>query len=92
MAKAKADVAFEFFKKLNVPFYTFHDVDVAPEGQSFKEYMYNLSTMVEVLVKKQTESGVKLLWGTVNAFSHPRYGAGAASNSNPKVFVWTAYR
>lgn len=90
MAKAKADVAFEFFKKLNVPFYAFHDVDVAPEGQTIQEYIYNFSTMVEVLAQKQAESGVKLLWGTANAFSNPRYGAGAASNPNPEIFSWAA--
>ncbi|QIQ21241.1 xylose isomerase [Zophobihabitans entericus] len=90
MAKAKAEVAFEFFKKLNVPFYAFHDVDVAPEGESVKEYMSNLSSMVDILAQKQAETGVKLLWGTANAFSHPRYSAGASTNPDPEVFSWAA--
>lgn len=63
MAKRKADVAFEFFHKLNVPYYCFHDVDVSPEGASLKEYSNNFARMVEVLAEKQQQSGVKLLWG-----------------------------
>lgn len=90
MAKAKADVAFEFFHKLNVPYYAFHDVDVTPEGNSIKEYMNNFAVMVDVLAQKQVETGVKLLWGTANAFSHPRYGAGASTNPDPDVFAWAA--
>ena len=90
MAKRKADVAFEFFYKLNVPFYCFHDVDVSPEGESLKSYQHNLALMTEVLQQKQQESGVKLLWGTANCFTHPRYGAGAATNPDPEVFAWAA--
>ncbi len=73
MAKRKADVAFEFFHKLNVPYYCFHDVDVSPEGASLKEYSNNFARMVEVLAEKQQQSGVKLLWGTANCFTNPRY-------------------
>lgn len=80
LAKRKADVAFEFFHKLHVPFYCFHDVDVSPEGASLKEYINNFAQMVDVLAGKQEESGVKLLWGTANCFTNPRYGAGAATN------------
>lgn len=79
LAKRKADVAFEFFHKLHVPFYCFHDVDVSPEGASLKEYINNFAQMVDVLAAKQEESGVKLLWGTANCFTNPRYGAGAAT-------------
>lgn len=89
-AKRKADAAFEFFTKLNVPYYCFHDIDVAPEGQTIKEYINNFSQMVDVLERKQAETGVKLLWGTANAFSHPRYAAGAATNPNPEVFAYAA--
>ncbi len=89
-AKHKAEAAFEFFTKLGVPYYCFHDIDVAPEGQSLKEYIANFSTMVDVLERKQAESGVKLLWGTANVFSHPRYAAGAATNPNPEVFAYAA--
>ncbi|MDU5688142.1 MAG: xylose isomerase [Kluyvera cryocrescens] len=90
MAKRKADVAFEFFHKLNVPYYCFHDVDVSPEGASLKEYSNNFARMVEVLAEKQQQSGVKLLWGTANCFTNPRYGAGAATNPDPEVFSWAA--
>ncbi|GKX57102.1 xylose isomerase [Leminorella grimontii] len=89
-AKAKADVAFEFFSKLNVPFYCFHDIDVSPEGGSVKEYLNNLAVMTDVLAKKQEESGVRLLWGTANCFTNPRYAAGAATNPNPDVFAYAA--
>ena len=90
LAKRKADVAFEFFHKLHVPFYCFHDVDVSPEGASLKEYINNFAQMVDVLAGKQEESGVKLLWGTANCFTNPRYGAGAATNPDPEVFSWAA--
>lgn len=90
LAKQKADVAFEFFRKLNVPFYCFHDVDVSPEGKNLREYRENLAVMTDVLAQKQEETGVKLLWGTANAFSNPRYAAGAATNPNPEVFACAA--
>ena len=90
LAKRKADVAFEFFHKLNVPYYCFHDVDVSPEGASLKEYLNNFAQMVDVLAAKQQQSGVKLLWGTANCFTNPRYGAGAATNPDPDVFSWAA--
>ncbi len=90
MAMMKADVAFEFFSKLNIPFYCFHDVDVAPEGKSLKEYINNFATMVDVLERKQEETGMKLLWGTANAFSNARYMSGAATNPNPEVFAYAA--
>ncbi|WP_040976941.1 xylose isomerase [Necropsobacter massiliensis] len=89
-AKQKADIAFEFLSKLGVPYYCFHDVDVAPEGNSFQEYQYNLQTIVDILAQKQAETGVKLLWGTANCFTHPRYMSGAATNPNPEVFAWAA--
>lgn len=89
-AKAKADVAFEFFYKLNVPFYAFHDVDIAPEGNSIKEYINNLSVMTDIFLKKQQETGVNLLWGTANCFTNPRYAAGAATNPDPEIFAYAA--
>lgn len=67
MAKRKADVAFEFFYKLNVPYYCFHDVDVSPEGASLKEYLHNFAVMTEVLAEKQQQTGVKLLWAPPTA-------------------------
>ena len=89
-AKAKADIAFEFFYKMNVPFYAFHDVDVAPEGNSIQEYINNLSIMTDILLEKQQQTGVKLLWGTANCFTNPRYAAGAATNPDPEVFACAA--
>ncbi|MET0618494.1 MAG: xylose isomerase, partial [Luteibacter sp.] len=77
-AREKADAAFDFFSRLGTPFYTFHDTDVAPEGANLAEYKNNFAAMVDVLEKKQAETGVKLLWGTANVFSNPRYAAGAA--------------
>ncbi|MCE3057742.1 xylose isomerase [Aggregatibacter actinomycetemcomitans] len=89
-AKQKADIAFEFFTKLGVPYYCFHDVDVAPEGNSIKDYIHNFNTITDILERKQAETGVKLLWGTANCFSHPRYMSGASTNPNPEVFAWAA--
>ncbi len=89
-ARLKADAAFDFMSRLGTPFYTFHDTDVAPEGAGLKEYAYNLSTMVDVLAAKQEQTGLQLLWGTANLFSHPRYAAGAASNPQPEVFAYAA--
>ncbi|MFC3123124.1 xylose isomerase [Agaribacter flavus] len=89
-AKAKADVAFEFFEKLSVPYYCFHDTDVAPQGNSISEYISNFSEMVDVLEAKQEATGVKLLWGTANLFSHPRYAAGAATSPDPEIFSYGA--
>lgn len=89
-AKMKADIAFEFFYKMNVPFYAFHDVDVAPEGNSIQEYIDNLTIMTDILLQKQQETSIQLLWGTANCFTHPRYAAGAATNPNPDVFACAA--
>ncbi|OCG04613.1 xylose isomerase [Gilliamella apis] len=89
-AKAKADIAFEFFYKMNVPFYAFHDVDIAPEGNSIQEYISNLSMMTDILLQKQQETGINLLWGTANCFTNPRYAAGAATNPDPEVFACAA--
>jgi xylose isomerase len=89
-AKAKADAAFEFFSKLTIPYYCFHDVDVAPEGNSIKEYVNNFGQMVDVLEQKQEETGLKLLWGTANLFSNPRYAGGAATSPDPEIFNYGA--
>ncbi|HWU76173.1 MAG TPA: xylose isomerase [Rhodanobacter sp.] len=89
-AMAKADAAFDFFSRLGAPFYTFHDVDVAPEGHSLREYVNNFAAMVDVLEARQAATGVQLLWGTANLFSHPRYAAGAATSPQPEVFAYAA--
>ncbi|RBO78556.1 xylose isomerase [Marinomonas aquiplantarum] len=89
-AKLKADAAFEFFSKLGISYYSFHDVDIAPEGKNIREYIDNFSEMVDVLEAKQASTGMKLLWGTANAFSNPRFMSGAASNPNPEIFAYAA--
>ena len=89
-AHAKADAAFDLFRVLDVPFYSFHDRDIAPEGASLSESLANVRTIGAYLAEKQAASGVKLLWGTANLFSHPRFMAGAATNPDPDVFAWSA--
>ncbi len=86
-AKAKADVAFEFFEKLGAPYYCFHDRDVAPEGATPRESVNHLREMVDVLGAKQESTGMKLLWGTANLFSHRRFMSGAATNPSPEIFA-----
>ena len=89
-ARAKLDAAFEFIAKLGVPFYTFHDRDIAPEGRTFAETRSNLETMIGEAEAHMARSGARLLWGTANLFSHPRYAAGAATNPDPEVFAYAA--
>ncbi|HRE51580.1 MAG TPA: xylose isomerase [Flavitalea sp.] len=79
-AKDKMDAAFEFITKLGVPYYCFHDIDLVDEGNSLQEYEKRLAAIVDYAKQKQGETGVKLLWGTANVFSHPRYMNGAATN------------
>ena len=87
-ALAKLDAAFEFFTKLGVPFFCFHDVDAAPSGDTFAESAKNLETVVDAMERRMAETGVRLLWGTANLFGHPRYAAGAATNPDPAVFAY----
>ena len=89
-AERKAEVAFEFFSKLGVPFFCFHDRDVAPEGDTFRESCARLDRMADRLAAHMERTGVRLLWGTANLFGHPRYAAGAATNPDPEVFAWAA--
>jgi len=89
-AKNRVDVAFEFMEKLGVPFYCFHDRDVAPEGSNLRETNDNLDQVVEHIAAAQERSGIKLLWGTANLFSHPRFMHGAATSPNADVFAFAA--
>jgi len=89
-AKLKADVAFEFFDLLDIPFFCFHDADVAPEGATLAESNKNLRTITDIFAKKMQKSRTKLLWGTANLFSNRRYMAGAATNPDPEVFAYAA--
>jgi xylose isomerase len=84
-AKAKMDAAFEFITKLGLPYYCFHDVDVVDYGNDIVENERRLQTMVEYAKQKQAQSGVKLLWGTANVFSHERYMNGASTNPDFQV-------
>jgi xylose isomerase len=90
LALQKADVAFELFRLLRVPFFTFHDRDIAPEGATLAESNANVRRVGEVFARKMRDTGVKLLWGTANLFSNRRYMAGAATNPDPAVFAYAA--
>ncbi len=90
MALKRVDVAFEFMSKLGVEYYCFHDRDVAPEGKTLRETNANLDRIVARLQEKQQETGIKLLWGTANLFSNPRFMHGAATSCNAEVFAYAA--
>lgn len=90
LAKEKMDAAFEFMTKLGIPYYCFHDVDVVAEAGSLVESEKRLQTMVAYAKEKQKASGIKLLWGTANLFSHPRYMNGAATNPDFNVLAHAA--
>ncbi|GHU18019.1 xylose isomerase [Betaproteobacteria bacterium] len=87
-ARYKMDAAFEFMTKIGMPFYCFHDTDLIDEGKNFAEYESNLARIVDDAREKQAASGIKLLWGTANVFSNPRYMNGAATNPD---FISTAW-
>ncbi|MFA8440786.1 xylose isomerase [Yoonia sp.] len=89
-ARMKADVAFEMFQILGVPYFCFHDADVRPEGATFAESTKNLAQIVDYFGEKMDATGVKLLWSTANLFSHKRFMAGAATNPDPDVFAYSA--
>jgi xylose isomerase len=90
MALKRVDVAFEFLEKLGVGFYCFHDRDVAPEGASLAEANRHLDTVADALERHQQRTGIRLLWGTANLFSHPRYVHGAATSCNVETFAYAA--
>jgi xylose isomerase len=89
-AKSRMEAAFEFISKLGTPYYCFHDRDMAPEGATVAESERNLTEMVALAKKYQQDTGVKLLWGTANLFSHPRYMNGAATNPDFSVLCHAA--
>lgn len=90
LARMKADVAFEMFDLLNVPFFCWHDADIRPEGDSFAESLRNFEEIIDYLGAKMDGAKTKLLWGTANMFSHRRFMSGAATNPDPDVFAWSA--
>jgi len=89
-ARLKADVAFEMFSLLGVPYFCFHDADVRPEGDSFSQSASRLDEIADYFAAKMQATGVKLLWDTANLFSNRRYMAGAATNPDPDVFAYAA--
>ena len=89
-AKATMDAAFEFFQKLGVDYFCFHDRDIAPEGENFSQTCKNLEQMVEYAKSLQKSTGMKLLWGTANLFSNAIYTQGAATNPNAHVMAMAA--
>ena len=88
MAEQRADNAFAFFEKMCTPFYCFHDVDAMADAMTPGAYKASLARIADVLAAHQERTGVKLLWGTANLFSHPRYMAGGATNPDPEVVAW----
>jgi xylose isomerase len=89
-AEEKMAAAFEFMAKLTVPFWCFHDWDIAPEGATFAESARNLDHMAELAGQHQERTGLELLWGTAKLFGHKRFMAGAATNPDPEVFAYAA--
>jgi xylose isomerase len=90
IAKTRMDAAFEFFQKIRAPFWCFHDRDIAPEGATLAESNQNLDAVVAHALALQKSTGVKLLWGTANLFSNPRYMCGAATNPDAHVYAYAA--
>ena len=90
MAEAKLQIAFDFFERLDWPYFAFHDVDVMAPAENMVEHTENFARILDPLEAQMKRTGMKLLWGTANVFSHPRYMAGAATNPDPEVFACAA--
>ncbi|GAF64741.1 xylose isomerase [Bacillus sp. TS-2] len=90
LAKKRVEASFEFYEKLDVPFFCFHDRDIAPEGENLKETNENLDVIVSMIKDYMKTSKVKLLWNTANMFTNPRFVHGAATTSNAEVFAYAA--
>ncbi len=89
-AKARVEAGFEFMEKLGIEYFCFHDKDIAPEAETLEEYQKNLDIIVDVIEKEMKRTGIKLLWGTSNMFSHPRFMHGAATSCSADVFAYSA--
>lgn len=90
LSRARVEASFEFMSKLGIEFFCFHDLDISPEGESLQEKLDNLDEIVALIEKKMAETGIRCLWGTTNAFSHPRFMHGAATSPNADVFAFAA--
>lgn len=88
--KNKAYAAFEFMEKLGIEYFCFHDVDIAPEGKTFEETQRNLDEVIPIIKSEMQRTGIKLLWGTANCFSNPRYMCGAGTSPSAQVFAYAA--
>ena len=86
MADLKLQNAFDFFERLGVPFFTFHDVDAMATADTPEEHKRNLSIIADKMQEQMARTGVGLLWGTANLFSHPRYMAGGATSPDPEIY------
>lgn len=89
-AKARVKAGFEFMEKLGLEYFCFHDKDIAPEAETLEEYHRNLDEIVDLIEEEMKRTGIKLLWGTSNMFSHPRFMHGAATSCNADVFAYAA--
>lgn len=89
-AKNRVTAGFEILQKLNMEYFCFHDVDIAPEGETLQDFLDNLDIVTDLIKEKMTETGIKLLWNTANMFTNPRFVHGAASSSNADVFAYSA--
>lgn len=89
-AKNRVDAFFELLTKLDVEYFAFHDVDIAPTGDSLEEFFSNLDEITDLIKGKMDETGIKLLWNTQNVFTHPRFVHGAATSNNADVFAYAA--
>ena len=92
LADLKLDNAFDFLERLGVPFFCFHDVDAMATAETPAEHKRNLAVVADKIARKIEDTGVKLLWGTANLFSHPRYAAGAATSPDPEIYAWAAFQ
>jgi len=91
LAEQRVLAAFELMRKLQIAYFCFHDRDIAPEGATLSETNKNLDGIVKIIKTRMTETGIKVLWGTANLFSHPRYVHGAATSCNAEVFAYAGY-
>lgn len=89
-SKLRAEVGFELMSKLGIDYFCFHDLDIAPEGNSLKEKQENLDEMVAYIEELMKKTGIKCLWGTTNAFTHSRFMHGASTSPNADVFAYAA--
>ena len=89
-AKNRVEAFFEILVKLDVEYFCFHDVDIAPQGNSLEEFFSNLDEITDLIKEKMAETDIKLLWNTANMFTHPHFNNGAASTNNAEVFAYSA--